>query len=146
MRVKAAAAVAAVFYWLFCRFRKLYPFSNTASPGFKRSSMIPAEPARAACPRHRSFGWIPGNLCGLSKGYFATTFLSSSPPCPATQQGLPELGWKTLADICRADPPRPVVANMPRLEPLGRNRVKSGDRREKWNAFRNVTFIPNSAG
>jgi hypothetical protein len=24
--------------------------------------------------------------------------------------------------------------------------VKSGDRREKWNAFRNVTFIPNSAG
>jgi hypothetical protein len=26
--------MAAVFYWLSCRFRKLYPFSNTASPGF----------------------------------------------------------------------------------------------------------------
>ncbi len=64
----------------------------------------------------------------------------------ATQSGLPELGWKTLADIWRADPPRPVVANTPRLEPLGRSRVKSGDRREKWNAFRNVTFIPNSGG
>jgi hypothetical protein len=25
------------------------------------------------------FGWIPGNLCDLSNGYFATTFLSSSP-------------------------------------------------------------------
>jgi hypothetical protein len=25
------------------------------------------------------FGWIPGNLCDLSKGYFVTTFLSSSP-------------------------------------------------------------------
>jgi hypothetical protein len=31
------------------------------------------------------FGWIPGNLCHLSKGYFAMTFLSSSPTCPATQ-------------------------------------------------------------
>src|SRR5262249_35555081 len=31
---------------------------------------------------------IPGNLCDLSKGYFATTFLSSSPPTPATQSGL----------------------------------------------------------
>jgi hypothetical protein len=30
--------------------------------------------------------------------------------------------------------PRSVVANTPRLEPLGRSRVKSGDRREKWNA------------
>jgi hypothetical protein len=29
------------------------------------------------------------------------------------------------------DPSSPT----PRLEPLGRNRVKSGDRREKWNAF-----------
>src|SRR6266542_1267320 len=35
------------------------------------------------------------------------TFLSSSLTCPATQSGLPELGWKTLADIWRADPPRP---------------------------------------
>jgi hypothetical protein len=42
--------------------------------------------------------------------------------------------------------PRFVVANTPRLEPLGRSRVKSGDRREKWNAFRNVTFISNSVG
>jgi hypothetical protein len=39
-----------------------------------------------------SRGWsiecrISGNLCDLSKGYFATTFLSSSPPTPATQCG-----------------------------------------------------------
>src|SRR6516225_3739246 len=31
---------------------------------------------------------IPGNLCDLSKGYFATTFLSSSPTCPAKQSRL----------------------------------------------------------
>ena len=31
------------------------------------------------------FGWISGNLRDLSKGYFATTFLSSSLTCPATQ-------------------------------------------------------------
>src|SRR5215831_21156537 len=31
---------------------------------------------------------IPGNLCDLSKGYFATTFLSSSPPTPAKQSRL----------------------------------------------------------
>ena len=48
------------------------------------------------------FGWIPGNSHDLSKAYFATTFLSSSPTTPATQSGLPELGWKTLADIWRA--------------------------------------------
>ena len=30
----------------------------------------------------------PGNQCDLSKGYFATTFLSSSPSCPASQSGL----------------------------------------------------------
>src|SRR5260370_23856613 len=30
----------------------------------------------------------PGNLCGFPKGYFATTFLSSSLTCPATQSGL----------------------------------------------------------
>jgi hypothetical protein len=29
------------------------------------------------------FGWIPGNLCDLSKRYFATTFLSSSPTTSA---------------------------------------------------------------
>src|SRR5205823_13834750 len=29
-----------------------------------------------------------GNLFDLSKGYFASTFLSSSPTCPATQSGL----------------------------------------------------------
>jgi hypothetical protein len=43
--------------------------------------------ARAAYPKRRSSnanslcggksGWIPGNLCNLSKGYFATTFLSA---------------------------------------------------------------------
>jgi len=31
------------------------------------------------------FGLIPGNLCDLSKGYFATTFLSSNPTTSATQ-------------------------------------------------------------
>jgi hypothetical protein len=31
------------------------------------------------------FDWIPGNQCDLSKGYFAATFLNSSPSCPATQ-------------------------------------------------------------
>jgi hypothetical protein len=41
----------------------------------------------------------PGNHRDLSKGYFATTFPSSSPTTSATQSGLPELGWKTLADI-----------------------------------------------
>jgi hypothetical protein len=34
------------------------------------------------------FCWIPGNLCEFSKGYFAPTFLSSSPPTPATQSDL----------------------------------------------------------
>src|SRR6266446_9771595 len=34
------------------------------------------------------FGWITGNLCDLSKGDFATTFLSSSLTCPATQSRL----------------------------------------------------------
>jgi hypothetical protein len=44
--------------------------------------------------------WLdPGNLCELSKGYFATTFLSSSLPTPATQSGLPQL---------RSEPGKPV--------------------------------------
>src|SRR6266700_7080425 len=34
------------------------------------------------------FGWIPGNLRELSKGYFAPTFLSSSPTTSARQSGL----------------------------------------------------------
>src|SRR5262249_52205488 len=34
------------------------------------------------------FGLDPGNPRELSKGYSATTFLSSSPTCPATQSGL----------------------------------------------------------
>src|SRR5262249_29384386 len=34
------------------------------------------------------FGWITGNLSDLSKRYFATTFLSSSPTCLASQSGL----------------------------------------------------------
>jgi hypothetical protein len=29
--------------------------------------------------------WIRGNPARLSKGYFVTTYLSSSPTCPATQ-------------------------------------------------------------
>src|SRR5919204_584291 len=34
------------------------------------------------------FGWIPANLGDFSKGLFAMTFLSSSPPTPATQSVL----------------------------------------------------------
>src|SRR5262245_36410672 len=37
------------------------------------------------------FGSISTNLCDLSKGYFGTTFLSSSPICPARQSGLHQL-------------------------------------------------------
>src|SRR5262245_35175979 len=37
---------------------------------------------------------IPGNLRDLSKGYFATTFLSSSPPTPAMQSSLQRLTCK----------------------------------------------------
>src|SRR5262249_16202280 len=34
------------------------------------------------------FGWFPANLRDFSKGYFATTFLSSNLTCPARQSGL----------------------------------------------------------
>src|SRR6516162_10773050 len=44
--------------------------------------------ARTRIVSRPEFGWITGNLCDLSKGYFATTFLSSSLTCPATQSGL----------------------------------------------------------
>src|SRR6516165_1133251 len=48
-------------------------------------------PARRPNPRPpRDFGnrWITRNLYDLSKAYFAVTFLSSSPTCPATQSAL----------------------------------------------------------
>src|SRR5262249_16794230 len=48
--------------------------------------------------------WITGNLCELSKGYFATTFLSSSLTCPASQSGL----WEPC-------PPRVSLLDIPRL-------------------------------
>src|SRR5262249_19474706 len=73
---------------------------RASSAGVARAS-IPAEIlayARAAYPQRRSSNanslcgqnsaGFPGNLCDLSKGCFATTFLSSSPVCPATQSGL----------------------------------------------------------
>jgi hypothetical protein len=45
------------------------------------------------------FGWIPGNPCDLSKAYFATTFLSSSPTTPAMQSGLwPETRFELSRD------------------------------------------------
>jgi hypothetical protein len=53
------------------------PSDNT--PQFKREWSLWPE-----------FGWILGNLCDLSKAYFAMTFLSSSPPTPASQSGLCE--------------------------------------------------------
>ena len=47
--------------------------------------------ARASRSRELSlwpeFSLISGNLCGLSKGYFAATFLSSNLTCPANQSG-----------------------------------------------------------
>jgi hypothetical protein len=45
-----------------CRFRKIYLFSDMASPGFKGSSLIPAEPGRAARPKDRSSN--ANGLCG----------------------------------------------------------------------------------
>jgi hypothetical protein len=44
---------------------KIYPFSDMASPGFKGSSLIPAEPGRAACPKHRSSN--ANGLCGQKR-------------------------------------------------------------------------------
>src|SRR5438876_584439 len=55
----------------------LGPSCVSATPQLKREWSLRSE-----------FGWIPGNLCDLSKGYFATTFLSSSLTWPATQSGV----------------------------------------------------------
>jgi hypothetical protein len=46
-------------------------------------------------------------------------------------QGL-AVSWRTSGGPTHPDPSSSPTL---RLEPLGRNRVKSGDRREKWNAF-----------
>jgi hypothetical protein len=48
------------------------------------------------------FGWIPGNLCEFSNGYFAPTFLSSSLTWPASQSRL--WGHVPLARICATFP------------------------------------------
>src|SRR5262249_429117 len=48
---------------------------------------------------------IPGNLCDLSKAYFATTFLSSSPPTPASQSDLQRY---LLSNCCRQAPALPA--------------------------------------
>src|SRR5215472_9744948 len=48
----------------------------------------PTVAARTRMSLRPEFGWITGNLSDLSKGYFATTFLSSSLTCPARQSGL----------------------------------------------------------
>ena len=42
----------------------------------KNSEAVGSSNANSLCGGE--FGWITGNLCDLSKGYFATTFLSSS--------------------------------------------------------------------
>jgi hypothetical protein len=62
-----------------------------------RSSLCVSRPLREGAN-----GWIPGNLCDLSKGYFTTTFLSSSPTTSATQSGLcePILPTSRSAAIC----------------------------------------------
>jgi hypothetical protein len=49
----------------------------------KNSEAVGSSNANSLCGGE--FGWTTGNLCDLSKGYFATTFLSSSLTCPATQ-------------------------------------------------------------
>jgi hypothetical protein len=51
-------------------------------------------------------------------------------------------GWRTSGGPTHPDPSSPT----PRLEPLGRNRVNSGDRREKWNAFGTLLSSRISAG
>jgi hypothetical protein len=52
------------------------------------SCVSPAPQLKRDWSSSPEFGWIPANLCDLSKGYFATTFPSSNPSCPATQSGL----------------------------------------------------------
>src|SRR5262245_31351340 len=50
------------------------------------------------------FCWIPGNLCEFSKGYFAPTFLSSSPPTLGslwTMSSLQEHAHRAGQDRCR---------------------------------------------
>src|SRR5262249_31099954 len=47
------------------------------------------------------FGWIPGNMCDLSKLKFATTFLSSSLTCPATQSVSPRAEIRPEINNCR---------------------------------------------
>jgi hypothetical protein len=57
-------------------------------PGARPELRIPGAAAQTRIVSVVEFGWIPGNPCDLSKGYFATTFLSSSPP---TQPASPSL-------------------------------------------------------
>jgi hypothetical protein len=62
--------------------------------GSAEIAAIPLPTQRLITPeqsRWQEFGQIPGNPCGISNRYFATTFLSSSPACPARQSGLPRL-------------------------------------------------------
>src|SRR6516225_413736 len=55
--------------------------------------------------------WITRNLYDLSKAYFAVTFLSSSPTCPAMQSGLHRLknGTAPRDRLVRALLPQPVA-------------------------------------
>ena len=59
-----------------------------AQASLLRSWRFPHAAAQTRIISVPEFCWFPGNPCELSKGYFATTFLSSSLTCPATHSGL----------------------------------------------------------
>jgi hypothetical protein len=74
-----------------CRLMLSAALAGSVRPAEILASARAAYPHGAAQTRIISVARIrldPGNLRDLSKGYFATTFLSSSLTCPATQSGL----------------------------------------------------------
>jgi hypothetical protein len=60
-------------------------------PGIRPQLRFPRAAAQTRIVSVAGIRLHPGNPCDLLKGYFATTFQSSSPSCPAMQSGLPEL-------------------------------------------------------
>ena len=66
-------------------------------------------PPTVAAQMRPEFGWITGNLCDLSKGYFATTFLSSSLTFAGHHRCMQiKLSGRAAADLDRAAPARAV--------------------------------------
>src|SRR5262249_14590442 len=72
--------------------------ASCRDPGTGPELRLPPSQLEREYSLRPEFGWITGNLCELSKGYFATTSLSSSPPTPASQsrQALKSLFAPTL--------------------------------------------------